>query len=350
MQTRVLRARDITDMASRLGFDALMDRMIERLRGAFVDYDPAAVDIPVREGFNYEKPALGLVEWMPVHQRGGPVVIKMVGYHPTNPVQRSIPSVLATSSMWDTETGHLVAVSDATLLTALRTGAASAIATDFLAIDEPITLGVIGLGAQSVTQVHAISRVRKIDRVIGYDADDLVAASFATRLSFLDPESSTVETVEIDGLPGLVAAADVLCTCTSVDIGAGPVIPESDHRPWLHVNAVGADFPGKTEIPRGLLERALVVPDSRDQCRVEGECQQLDDDGIGPSLAYVAANASHFEPSRNQLTVFDSTGWAIEDEVALRLALDIADELGLGQSIGLEAIGLDPYDPYGELR
>ncbi len=350
MQTTILSACDIAEMARRLGHDALMDRMITRLREAFVDHDPGTVDVPVREGFNYDKPALGLIEWMPVHQRGGPVVIKMVGYHPTNPVQRAIPSVLATSSMWDTETGHLVAVSDATLLTALRTGAASAIATDLLAIDESITLGVIGLGAQAVTQVHAISRIRTVERVIGFDADELVAASFATRLGFLDPEITTVETVPVEQLPTLLADADVLCTCTSVDIGAGPVVPESPHRPWLHVNAVGADFPGKTELPKGLLDLALVVPDSKDQCCAEGECQQLDDDDIGPSLAYLVANSPRFESSRSRLTVFDSTGWAVEDEVALRLALDIAEELGLGQLVGLEAIGVDPYDPYGELR
>ena len=185
METRILGASDLAVLVDRVGRDALMDRMIESLRERFAGHDAELVDARPRAGFRYDKPALGLVEWMPTHEVGGPVVIKMVGYHPTNPTQRSLPSVLATSSMWDTETGHLLAVSDSTLLTALRTGAASGLATDLMAIDTPITVGMIGLGAQAVTQLHAISRVRTVQRVVGYDPSPEPADSFADRIAFL---------------------------------------------------------------------------------------------------------------------------------------------------------------------
>ena len=102
-----------------------MDLMIERLRARFLDHSADGVEVRARDGFRYDKPDLGLIEWMPTHEIGGPVVVKMVGYHPANPVQRALPSVIATSSMWDTESGHLIAIADATLLTAVRTGAAS---------------------------------------------------------------------------------------------------------------------------------------------------------------------------------------------------------------------------------
>lgn len=324
-----------------------MDLMIERMRSRFVEHDPDTVEARSRDGFRYDKPALGLIEWMPTHEIGGPVVIKMVGYHPTNPTQRTLPSVLATSSMWDTETGHLLAVADATLLTAVRTGAASALATETLAVDRPLTIGMIGLGAQAVTQIHAISRVRTIERVVGYDLSDSVTASFGERIAFT---GLPFEPVAADGLESMAASVDVLCTCTSVDIGAGPVVGRFEPRPWLHVNAVGADFPGKLELPVELLAEATVFPDTLAQCIAEGECQQVDAAHIGPEIEEVTKQPEVFQAYRNQVTVYDSTGWAVEDDVALRLALEQAEHYGLGLDVELESIPIDPFDPYGPTR
>lgn len=343
MKTLLLAADDLSAVLDAIGRDTFMDLMIDALRTRFESHDDELVEVRARDGFRYDKPAHGLVEWMPTHEVGGPVVIKMVGYHPTNPVQRSIPSVIATSSMWDTETGHLVAVADATLLTALRTGAASAVATDLLATEGPLTLGIVGLGAQAVTQLHGISRVRTIQRVIGFDRNPEVAASFATRAAFTGVEIETVDPSRASTIAGEV---DVLCTCTSADIGEPPVISDTDVRPWLHINAVGADFPGKIELPASLTRRAFVVPDTLEQCIVEGECQQLPADQIGPELAQVTQNAASHRDHRQQVTVFDSTGWAVEDDVALRLAVRLAADHGLGTEIELERIPPDPYDPY----
>jgi ornithine cyclodeaminase/alanine dehydrogenase-like protein (mu-crystallin family) len=342
MKTRVLGAADVTQLLETVGRDELMDLMIERLRARFLDHSADAVEVRARDGFRYEKPDLGLIEWMPTHETGGPVVVKMVGYHPANPVQRALPSVIATSSMWDTETGHLVALADSTLLTAMRTGAASAVATDLLARTGPLTVGVVGLGAQGVTQVHAVSRVRPIARVIGIDVDEQVAASFSARLGDI---GAHVEIADVDRARTILGEVDVLCTCTSVDIGAGPVIDDAEARPWLHVNAVGADFPGKLELPGEFVRRSLVVPDVLSQCLLEGECQQVPSSAIGPELAELVARGDT-DAWRQQVTVFDSTGWAVEDDVALRLAVDLADSLGLGTDIELEYLPADPFDPY----
>jgi ornithine cyclodeaminase/alanine dehydrogenase-like protein (mu-crystallin family) len=254
-----------------------------------------------------------------------------------------LPSVIATSSMWDTESGHLVAIADATLLTALRTGAASGIATDLLARRGPVTVGVVGLGAQAVTQVHAISRVRPIERIIGLDTDPDVAASFADRTAFL---GVPVDVVGPDRAATIIGEVDVLCTCTSVDIGADPVVSDGPSRVGLHVNAVGADFPGKLELPSTLAARSWVVPDILAQCIVEGECQQVPADRIGPSLSELVQQPELAEPRRDEITVFDSTGWAVEDDVALRLAVDLAATHDVGTDIELEHLPSDPYDPY----
>lgn len=333
-------------MIEHIGRDAFMDDLIGRMRTTMVNHDPELVVARNRDGYHYTKPDLGLVEWMPTMEVGRNVVVKMVGYHPTNPTQRNLPSVLATTSMWDTSTGHLVAICEATVLTALRTGAASALATEVLAPTGPATVGVIGCGAQAVTQVHALSRVRPVERVIAHDAEDEVAATLARRLAFLDIE---VETVAHRDLGRLVSESNVLCTCTSVDIGAGPVFPDGVVRDDLHINAVGADFPGKTEIPRDLLERSFVVPDTRSQCIAEGECQQLEPDHIGPELYEVVRDAEEHQRRRSSLTVFDSTGWSVEDQVAIELVLHHGERLGLGTDIEIEGVPPDPYDPYSVL-
>jgi len=344
MKTRVLEAADLTHLLEAVGRHELMDLMIERLGARFLDHEADAVEVRARDGFRYDKPDLGLVEWMPTHEKGGPVVIKMVGYHPTNPVQRGLPSVIATSSMWDTVTGHLVAIADATLLTALRTGAASGLATELLAKEGPIVVGLAGLGAQAVTQLHAISRVREVDQVIGFDSDPEVAATFIDRVGFLGLD------VHVGGperAATIMGDVDVLCTCTSVDIGAGPVIVDGTTRPWLHVNAVGADFPGKVELPSSFSNRAFVVPDTLEQCLLEGECQQVSSDQIGPALSDLMQRRDEFIGHRQQITVFDSTGWAVEDDVALRLAVELAREHGIGTDIAIERLPQNPYDPYG---
>ena len=343
MRTRLLGSDDMTALLETVGRDRFMDLMIDRLRGRMREHDDDTVEVRARDGFRYEKPDLGLIEWMPTHEIAGPVVIKMVGYHPTNPVQRGLPSVIATSSMWDTETGHLVALADATLLTALRTGAASGIATDLLARSGPITVGLVGLGAQAVTQLHAISRVRSVVKVIALDTDPDVAATFARRTAFLGLD---VDVVDPARSATIVGEVDVLCTCTSVDIGAGPVVADVDHHPWLHVNAIGADFPGKLELPSSLVSRAQVAPDILEQCLVEGECQQVSPDRIGPSITEMVQRSAEAATFRDELTVFDSTGWAVEDDVALRLAVELADRHGLGTDVQLEHLPPDPYDPY----
>jgi ornithine cyclodeaminase/alanine dehydrogenase-like protein (mu-crystallin family) len=337
-------------MLETVGRHEFMDLMIERLRARFLDHSAESVEVRSRDGFRYDKPDLGLVEWMPTHEAGGPVVVKMVGYHPTNPVQRALPSVIATSSMWDTETGHLIAIADATLLTAVRTGAASALATELLARPGPITVGLVGLGAQAVTQLHAVSRVREVDHVIGFDVDSDVAATFSQRARFLDIDIDIdVDIAGSDRAASILGEVDVLCTCTSVDIGAGPVVADCETRGWLHVNAVGADFPGKLELPSSFVNRAFVVPDIREQCVLEGECQQVSSDRIGPSLSDVMQRADDYLEHREQVTVFDSTGWAVEDDVALRLAVELAAAHGIGSEIEIERLPRDPYDPYGDV-
>lgn len=345
LTTLMLDVHDLVAVISERGVDAFMDEMIDALRTSFAAFDLSIVEHRIRDGFNYSIPEHGLVEWMPTMAIGDVVSVKTVGYHPENPVRRGVPSVLATTALYDTTSGRLIAMCEATLLTAIRTGAASAVVTEAVTPDSPISLGVVGCGAQAVTQIHALSRVRDITSLVVTDADPAVAQTLVERLPVGAP---TPVVLERDEFEARMATFDVVCTCTSVPVGEGPVIDFRGAAANLHVNAVGADFPGKTELPRPFLESAVVIPDVAEQCMLEGESQQLTLEQLGPSMVDVVAGTA--PDLRSTLSVFDSTGWSYEDLVAAQLFLGHAHRLGLGTMIDLQLEPDDPYDPYERVR
>ena len=338
----ILSQDDVTRIVKSVGVDELMDQLIAHLTRSFVEYDPHATKIPVREGFSYSEPRPGLLEWMPLLNCGSQVLMKVVGYHPHNPEQYGLPTILSSLSIFDAVNGHLEALIDGTLPTALRTGAASAVATRLLASPDSATIGLIGCGAQAVTQLHAMTRVLDVDRVLYYDVDPTTTASFPSRCLFL---GSDVQMVNSSLVP-LVSQSDVLCCATSVGIGAGPVFADGDTLTHLHVNAVGSDFPGKYELPAELLGRSYVTPDCRGQAVCEGECQQLRGSQIGEDLCQLIHREELCQQLRQSVTVFDSTGWALEDYEVTKLLMAYAGELGVGSKVQVESIGADPKNPY----
>jgi ornithine cyclodeaminase/alanine dehydrogenase-like protein (mu-crystallin family) len=346
MHTIALDSDDVRTIVHRIGLHRVMDDLIAALEMAFKSHDSKVTVSPARSGFFYDQPNFGMLEWMPVMQVGRHATIKVVGYHPHNAVKHRLPTILSTVSLYDTATGHLIGLADATFLTALRTGAASAIASKYMARANSRTVGLIGCGAQAVTQLHALSRMFDLEAVFIFDIDETVRDSFCHRTAFLEIE---VIPLQKSDLSVLVREADVLCTCTTVAPGAGPVFDDAGCMPWLHVNAVGADFPGKYEVPEALLRRSFVCPDFPAQALVEGECQRLEAAQIGPSLVDVVKHPQRYAHAREQTSIFDSTGWALEDQVALELMLVYAEELGVGRRLQLESASHDPHDPYGFL-
>lgn len=342
MKTRILDRHHIGRIVAEVGADALMDEAIRALDATIAGLDDTTVD-RARDGFRYSTPEPGLVEWMPVMRVGEQVTIKVVGYHPTNPARRGLPTIVATVGVYDTRTGHLEGLVDGTFLTALRTGAASAVASRVLARPDAARLGLVGLGAQAVTQAHAMARTFPLTHVLIADTDPDAVASFPIRTERLLPPGAVVEEASVETI---MATADIVCTSTSIDPGAGPLFDDLHTPAWQHVNAVGSDLPGKTELPRALLTRSLVCPDHLAQARLEGECQQLADHEIGPTLADVLADPGRHHRHRQERTVFDSTGWAVEDLVAVELLLGHANRLGLGVLLEIEDLGGDPRDPY----
>lgn len=342
--TILLTATCIQRIIQEVGLDEIMDQLIERTYFAFSEFDDKNTLIPIRSGFNYKEPAEGLIEWMPLRNiKKDEVLVKMVGYHPQNPTRYQLPTIISTIAKYDTNTGHLKALIDGVLPTALRTGAASAVATKVLANSESNVLGLIGCGAQAVTQLHALSRVYTLKEVLYFDTDPSAVESFQDRVDVLGLKNIEFKHLDINEI---VAQADIVCTATSIGVGEGPLFDYSNSKTWLHVNAVGSDFEGKIELPKDLLLQSYVVPDLLEQAVIEGECQQLEPDQIGENIISVIKSTNQLQYLKEQLTVFDSTGIPLEDEVAANLFLDYASDLGIGETVFLENTMIEEKNPY----
>ena len=338
----VLRSSDVEIIIKRFGLNELMDELIVRLDQAIKSYNHEKVIIPVRSGFCYDKPQNGLIEWMPLMNSGDKVMIKVVGYHPANPIVENLPTIISTIYAYDTSTGHLIGTVDGVLLTALRTGAASALASKYMASPLSSTLGLLGCGAQAIAQLHAISRIIKFDKVLMYDSSEQAMLSFEERAAVLGLDLTLVPAQ----VEEVVQMSDILVTATTVEVGDGPLFKNLDTKPHLHVNAVGSDFPGKYELPKELLEQSYVCPDFPEQAVLEGECQQLGASSIGSGWVDVIQNIEDYSHLKSSRTVFDSTGWPLEDFVALELFLEYGEELGLGERVSIEHISEDVKNPY----
>lgn len=341
-KTLILSGDDVIRIVEKFGIDHLMDSLIERLTNAVQNFDTSKTEIPIRSGFNYQTENPGLIEWMPVYKKGKEVVIKVVGYHPQNPDNFNLPTILSSISSYDTKTGHLIGIADGVLLTALRTGAASAVASRLLAKPESAVLGLIGCGAQAVTQLHALSRIFKFSEVLIYDIDQKSMDTFKDRIEMLDINMD----IKTSSIQDIIETSDIVCTGTSIEVGTGPLFQYRTSKPHLHINAVGSDFPGKTELPKELLLQSFVCPDFFEQAKIEGECQQLADNEISPDWVEVLQNTSDFAAIKERISVFDSTGWALEDQVVMDLFLDLAEEFNIGLEVAIENVSEDAKNPY----
>jgi alanine dehydrogenase len=341
MSTLLITQADLRTVLDRIGRDDLVRRVIDRIAEGLRGIDAGSGELsPLRDGFTRPDPEPGVLEWMPHRVAGDSITIKTVAYSPANPRLAGLPTILGTLARFDDRTGRLLAVADGVLLTAIRTGATSAVAAGVLAHPDATTVGMIGCGAQAVTQLHALTLVRDVRRVLVHDADPEHTASFAGRVAFLGLDVRPVPARQV------LAEADVLVTATSVGVGAGPVVPDGPHLPHLHVNAIGSDLIGKTELPEPLLRRAVVVPDHPEQALREGESQQLTAADLGPALSRVCADPDAVPDAAERLTVFDSTGFALLDHLALDVVVEAATEVGAGRRVDLEHHPVDALDPY----
>ncbi|MEO6790533.1 MAG: ornithine cyclodeaminase [Ornithinibacter sp.] len=284
----------------------------------------------------------GVIELMPTSD-GRCYSFKYVNGHPSNPA-RGFQTVTAFGVLADVHTGYPTFLAEMTLLTALRTAAVSAMAARALARPDSRTMAMIGTGSQSEFQALAFRAVLGIDRLRIWDTDPAALEKFVRNIAPLgfdiDVASSAKEAVR---------GADVITTCTA-DKANATVLTDAMVAPGVHVNAIGGDCPGKTELDPQILRRATVVVELPEQTRIEGEIQQLEPDFPVTELWQVLTGDAPGRTSAQEVTVFDSVGFAIEDFSALRYLRDAVDGTAHYDEIDLVAEPADPKDLFSLLR
>src|SRR6185295_8667397 len=300
-----------------------MDLAIPAVESAFAAHGRGEVIMPPKLYLPLEKYA-GDFRAMPSFL-GDAVGVKWVNMHPENPKRFNLPSVMGVYILSDPETAFPLAVMDGTRLTAFRTGAAAAVASKYLAVKSPATIGFVGCGVQARKLLAAHRAMYSGFRAIMADASPEAAERFAK---------------EAGGFVGAMDQAgscDIICTSTP---SRAPILHRSYVGISTHINAMGADAPGKQELDPRLLHDATVVLDDWAQATESGEVNvplhagTYKREQIQGTLGEIVAGK---KPGRTglEITIFDSTGLAIQDLALARLVFDEARKQGLGIEIDL---------------
>ena len=284
----------------------------------------------------------GVIELMPISD-GTTYSFKYVNGHPKN-THGGLPTVMAFGVLADVATGLPTLLSELTLTTALRTAATSGVAARALARSSSRVMALIGCGAQAEFQAMAFKHLAGIEEIRLFDVDARAMTKLVANL-----QHSGLKLVTCASTREAVRGADIVTTITADKTNA-TIISADMLEPGMHLNAVGGDCPGKTELAREVLERASVFVEYAPQTRVEGDIQQMPADFAVTELWQVLAGKLPGRTSDQDVTVFDSVGFALEDFSALRFMRDAASSLGLGERIELIPQMVDPKNLYAQLR
>ncbi|AOG09264.1 ornithine cyclodeaminase [Agrobacterium sp. RAC06] len=284
----------------------------------------------------------GVIELMPTSD-GEIYSFKYVNGHPKN-MAEGLQTVTAFGLLADVSTGYPVLLTEMTLLTALRTAATSAMAARHLAPKGATTMAMIGNGAQAEFQALAMKAVLGITHVRLFDIDPKAPEKTRRNLegSGLHVTACTTSQAAIEG-------AQIITTCTA-DKQYATILTDNMVGAGVHINAIGGDCPGKTELHRDILSRADTFVEYPPQTRIEGEIQQMDPDYPVTELWQVVTGQIEGRKSEKQITLFDSVGFAIEDFSALRYVRERVLGTAFFQSVDLIADPDDPRDLFGMLQ
>ena len=268
---------------------------------------------------------------------------KYVNGHPKN-MKEGLQTVTAFGLLADVYSGYPMLLSEMTMLTALRTAATSAVATKHLAAKGADTMAMIGNGAQSEFQCLAQKAVNGITNIRLYDIDMAATKKCAANLAGhgLNVTMCTTPEEAIEGAQVITTATadkDMATILTDNMVGAG-----------VHINAIGGDCPGKTELHRDIVSRSTVFVEYRPQTRIEGEIQQMDPDHPVVELWEVMAGTTQGRTSAAEITLFDGVGFAIEDFSALRYVHNKIKGTAFYDDLDFVADPDDPRDLFGMLQ
>ncbi len=283
----------------------------------------------------------GVIELMPTSD-GDLYGFKYVNGHPVN-MGKGLQTVTAFGVLSNVETGYPVLLSEMTLLTALRTAATSALVARYLAPEGARTMAMIGNGAQSEFQVLAFKAIAGITHLRLYDIDPI-----ATDKCMENLKDSGLHLTRCASAQDAVEGAEIITTVTA-DKQYATILTDNMVGAGVHINAIGGDCPGKTELHRDILLRSSIFVEYPPQTRIEGELQQLPATHPVTELWQVMTGTAKGRTDPRQITLFDSVGFAIEDFSALRYVRDQLARTGLFQNLDMLADPDTPRDLYGML-
>ena len=335
---KLLTTDDVSRIVATVGLPALTARLVDYLEADFRRWPE--FDKSPRSAAHSD---VGVIELMPIADAND-YSFKYVNGHPGN-AKLGLSTVVAFGALADVATGLPGFISELTLTTAIRTAATSVMAAKRLARPDAKTMALIGNGAQSEFQAIAFHHGLGITEVRVFDVDPAATDKLVRNLAAAAP---ALRVVRAASTADAVRGADIVTTVTADKTCATILTPDLIEA-GMHLNGVGGDCPGKTEMARGVLERASVFVEFEPQSRIEGELQQMPADFTVTELWQVLTGAAPGRRTRDEVTLFDSVGFALEDYSALRLLRDCADELGLGREAGLIPSLRDPKDLFGEM-
>ncbi len=321
---RILRASDLDGTLDMKDVLALMEQ-------AFAERGLGRTEMPAKSYLHFPTHQ-GVLLIMPGNlPQMDEAAVKLISVHTRNPVEYNLPTLIATIVLISPDTGEPLCIMDGTYVTGMRTGAVSGVATKLLARKDSRVLGIVGAGFQGPFQLDAVRHSMIVETVLVTDLISERAEKVVGTARGYGLKARACETVE-----EVVRGCDVLVTATPSD---RPIVRDEWVHDGMHINCVGTYAKGKQEIEAGILKRAVVVVDDWEQASHAGEinvpvsCGEFDRSGVYAELPEIAAGLKPGRTNENAITVFDTTGLAIQDVVTAWKAFQVAEQNNLGSVI-----------------
>lgn len=314
--TRILTAADVAALLT-------IDDCIAAVETAFRDFGEGRIAPPQSLGVHSDRGTFHVKAAI-----ADVFAMKINANFPDNPRQFGLPTIQGLIVVMDLDRGTPLGILDSTLITTLRTAAATAVAAKHLSREASRTMTIIGCGIQGHAHAEAMLRVRPITKLFAFDADPTAVAHFGQDLG--------IEVVHDESMENAIAKSDVVITCTP---SRSPILgPEHSHS-GLFIAGVGADNPQKNELAPALLARSRVVPDILDQAASMGDLHHaiaagaMTRDGVHGELADILCGRVPARRNDDEVFIFDSTGTALQDVATASIALTRAMERNIGVDV-----------------
>lgn len=339
---KIITVESLTELLKRHGFDNYMMDLMKALKRDFKNWN-LFTKMP--------RPAMhvpsGVLELMPICDNKKYYSFKYVNCHPKNPLIGK-QTIVATGQLSRIDTGYPLMFSEMTILTALRTAATLALATDLMARKNAHTLALIGTGAQSEFLVKGLQLVRDIKEVRYFDIDSKAMDKFEKNMT-----NKSFKLVRCKNAQEATLGADIITVCTASKAQVD-VIKNEWINAGVHINALGGDTIEKTELELSILPRCRIVVEYFDQSQVEGEIQRLSkeeaEELVYAQLYELVNGSKKGRQNEKEITLFDSVGIALEDYSALRLTFELAEKYNIGEECNLTPLIKDPKDLMAAIR